>query len=83
LLTDGEALLGSVCRFLGIAPDLACFADTRDKVFHKSIDLEMEPRMRAYLAQKYQQEIAKLHERFGGHATRWLDACEQALREYS
>jgi hypothetical protein len=43
----------------------------------------MEPRMRAYLAQKYQQEIAKLHERFGGHATRWLEACEQALREYS
>jgi hypothetical protein len=83
LLADPEAFLGSVCSFLGIASDMGCFADTRDRLFHRSIELEMEPEVRVYLARKYEQEILGLHERFGGHATRWLKACEEAIREYS
>jgi hypothetical protein len=79
LLADRDSFLGAVCRFLGISFDGRYFAETRDAVVNKSMVLEIEPGVRAYLARKYRDEIAALQQRFGGHTDRWLEDCERLI----
>lgn len=81
LLADRDSFLDSVCRFLGIPFDERYFADTRDAVVNRSMVLEIDPSLRAYLAEKYHDEIAALQRRFGGHTDHWLEDCERLIAD--
>lgn len=81
LLVDRDSFLGAVCGFLGIPFDARYFADTRDSVVNRSMVLEIDPNVRAYLARKYHDEIAALQRRFGGHTDRWLEDCERLIAD--
>jgi len=81
LEADPDALLESVCRFLGLRFEAGLFDDTRGTVVRKSLELEIPPRLRGYLARKYRDEMAALQARFAGHATRWLTECDRFLQE--
>jgi hypothetical protein len=80
VLADPDAFLEKVCRFLGIQFQSSYFAGSRDAIFNRSVDLNMDARARAYLASKYHSEMAALHARFGGHASQWLAEAEVVLR---
>jgi len=81
LLADRDSFLDAVCRFLGIPFDKRHFADTRDAVVNRSMVLEIDPSVRAYLARKYHEEIRALQRRFGGHTDRWLEDCERLIAD--
>lgn len=79
--TNPDALLRAVCGFLGVPFEPEVFAESRAAVVRKSLEMEIPPQLRRYLARKYRDEIAALRTRFGGHAERWMADCERWLDE--
>jgi hypothetical protein len=70
-------LLRNVYSFLGVDPSFEPPL-TGEKIHTRSIG-KMRTKVAVHLAQNFREEIARLHERFGGYASFWLYCADRLI----
>jgi Sulfotransferase family len=72
-------LLKSLYRFLGVDPSVKYGNITRK--IHPGLQDTIPTRLAVHLARVYQEEIARLSERFGGYASFWLYCANRLIND--
>lgn len=76
-----DNLLNEICTFLGIDYDVNYFKKTANVPENYSGHREIPENLYHYLAKKYDAEIRKSQQHFGGYTDQWLIDLEKSLKE--
>jgi hypothetical protein len=79
LAADPVAYLGRVCSFLGVDAGLAAGIATRSGLKNPRPRVEIPVGIVREIAKQSRPGLARLADRYGGHATRWLARCDRIL----
>ncbi|MBU0459049.1 sulfotransferase [Patescibacteria group bacterium] len=74
-----QDLLLRLFSFLGVSDSLDFIPKNVSERIGEGINIPMPSHLEAFLAQMYNEKIFRLHEYFGGYATRWWEQSQKSL----